>query len=470
MSNKTNAAKAVVCLLLAVLLLSGSLLAQKRVSGKIIGPGSKPIPGVTVVVKGTNVATATALDGSVTIHVPKNESVLIFSSIGCETMEMSTAGTETVNASLKAQSTSLNEVVVTGYTAQAKKDITGSVAVVNAGDLKSIPAATAESQLQGRASGVTVTTSGRPGDGASVRIRGFSSFGGNEPLYVIDGVPGNLNSINPNDIETMQVLKDAAAASIYGPRASSGVIIVTTKKGRQGTAKVSYNMYYGQGVPGDGIDILYPQEMAELAWLAKKNIGAPLTHAQYGTGATPRLPDYILAGTTSGLMEGDPLTDPSLYNLDIDNVSGSYLIVRANKEGTNWYDELTDNAGIMNHNISVSGGADRSRYLFSFDYFDQNGIVLYNFYKRYTARINTEFTIKKVIRIGENLQIFANEGNQADQNNEGTEIANTYQTQPIIPIYNIAGDFAGNRGATLGNVGQPIARRIRSKDNRNLNY
>ena len=224
---------------------------------------------------------------------------------------MSTAGTETINASLKAQSTSLNEVVVTGYTAQAKKDITGSVAVVNAGDLKSIPAATAESQLQGRASGVTVTTSGRPGDGASVRIRGFSSFGGNEPLYIIDGIPGDLNSINPNDIETMQVLKDAAAASIYGSRASSGVIIVTTKKGRQGTAKVSYNMYYGQGVPGDGIDILNPQEMLDLPGLQKEYWCYPRTCSVCPKRITPSLPDYILAGTASGVMEGDPLTDPS---------------------------------------------------------------------------------------------------------------------------------------------------------------
>ena len=460
------------CMLLLLLVFTIPAIAQKTVTGKITDANDKqPVVGATVTVKGTNVATQTDVSGNFSVAVPAGRNTLLISSVGFASQELNVTNLNSVSLALQTTTSSLNEVVVTGYTSQVKKDITGSVAVVNTGDLKSIPAATAESQLQGRASGVTVTTSGRPGDGASVRIRGLGSFTSNEPLYIIDGVPGNLNGLNPNDIESMQVLKDAAAASVYGARASSGVVIITTKKGRQGSAKVSYNMYYGQGVPGNGFDILNPTEMAELAWLAKKNIGAPLTSPQYGTGATPRLPDFILAGTFSGLMAGDPATNPSLYNLNTDNVSGSYLIVPANKQGTNWYKELTRNAPVMNHNIAVSGGADKSRYLFSFDYLDQDGIVLNNFFKRYTARINTEFSIKKSIRIGENLQIFATEGNGAGLNGEGTDIARTYQLQPIIPVYNITGkDFAGNRGANLGNVGNPVANRIRGKDNRNLNY
>ncbi|MDP9230199.1 MAG: SusC/RagA family TonB-linked outer membrane protein, partial [Bacteroidota bacterium] len=311
-----------------------------------------------------------------------------------------------------------------------------------------------------------------PGDGASVRIRGFASFGGNDPLIIIDGVPGSLNGLNPNDIESVQVLKDAASASIYGARASNGVIVVTTKKGRPGQAKVSYNMYYGRSVPGDGFTtLLNPQEMMDLAFLAKKNDGAVLKHDQYApTGGTPRLPDYILAGTSSGLMEGDPKVNPALYNLDIDNVSGSYLIVKANKAGTNWYDEITETAPMMNHNISVSGGADRSRYLFSFDYLDQKGIVIYNFFKRYTGRLNTEFNIKRNIRIGQNLQLSYAQSNQAGLNDEGTEIANSYRAQTIIPVFNIHGDFASSRGANLGNSSNPYATRVRGKDNRNHGY
>lgn len=452
-------------------LFSLNALAQKRITGKVSGPDSKPVYGATVAVKGTNIATSTGADGSYSIVMPPNTDVLVFSYVGYELSESSAKDASTVDVVMKTQTTSLNEVVVTGYSSQAKKDITGSVAVVNTEDLKAIPAANAESQLQGRAAGVTVTTSNRPGDGASVRIRGFASFTENQPLVIVDGVPGSLGGINPNDIESMQVLKDAATASIYGSRASNGVIIVTTKKGRQGSAKVSYNMYYGRAVPGDGFTtLLNPQEMADLAWLAKKNIGGALTHDQYGTGATPRLPDYILAGTRSGVMEGDPDVDPSKYNLNIDNVSGSYLIVRANKAGTDWYDAITESAPMTNHNINISGGADKSRYLFSFDYLDQKGIVLYNFYKRYSARINTEFNVKKNIRIGENLLVTYAVSNGAGLNDEGTEIANTYRQQTIIPIYNINGDFGGSRGANLGNGSNPFATRVRSQDNRNHGY
>lgn len=447
--------------------------AQNRVvTGKVTSDKDKqPIFGATVSVKGATNATSTGADGSFTLAVPSPNAVLIVSFVGFETMEISTAGKASMDIVLKEKSTTLTDVVVTGYSSQAKKDITGSVSVVKAEDLKSIPAANAESQLQGRAAGVTVTTNNRPGDGATVRIRGFASFGGNEPLVVIDGVPGSLTGINPNDIESMQVLKDAASASIYGSRASNGVIIVTTKKGRQGSAKVTYNMYYGSAQPGKGFtDLLNPTEMADLAWLAKKNQGLPLTSAQYGTGASPRLPDYILAGTKSGVMEGDPAANPALYNLNLDNVSASYLIVRANKAGTNWFKEVTEAAPIMNHNLNVSGGSDRSRYLFSFDYFDQKGIVLFNYFKRYTARVNTEFNIKKNIRIGQNLQISTSQGNGAGLNDEGTEIANSYRAQTIVPVYNINGDWAGSRGANLGQGNNPVATRYRSKDNQGNNY
>ena len=444
----------------------------KTVTGKVTSEKDKqPVFGATVAVKGTNVATQTNVDGSFTITVPTSISLLVVTFVGFETIEVSTANSTTLDIVLKDKTTTLTDVVVTGYTSQAKKDITGSVAVVKTEDLKSIPAANAESQLQGRASGVTVTTDNRPGAGASVRIRGFASFEGNEPLIIVDGVPGSLNSLNPNDIESMQVLKDAASASIYGSRSSNGVIVVTTKKGRQGAAKVSYTNYFGVGQPSTGFDnLLNPQEMADLAWLAKKNVNAALTHDQYGTGATPRLPDYILAGTASGVMEGDPRANPNLYNLNLDNVSGSYLIVRANKAGTNWFKEITNDAKMMNHNINVSGGSDRSRYMFSFDYLDQKGIILHNFYKRYTARINTEFNVKKAIRIGQNLQIAYAQSNGAGLNDEGTEIANSYRNQTIIPVYNIAGDFGGSRGANLGNASNPFATRTRAKDNRNHNY
>jgi len=440
--------------------------AQKQVSGTV-KENNNPVVGATVEVKGTNVATITGPQGNFTINVPAGKTVIIVSYVGLETQEVNIADKATVDVTMVAVNTTLNEVVVTGYTAQAKKDITGSVSVVKVSDLKSVPAANASSQLQGRVAGVTVTQDNRPGTESSVKIRGFSSFGDNAPLYVIDGIPsGGISGINPNDIESMQVLKDAAAASIYGARASNGVIIVTTKKGRSGSAKVTYNMYYGFSSPGKGWDLLNSQEMADLTWLAYRNAGQPVPTAQYGNGSTPRLPDYILP---VGKMEGDPAVSPSLYNLNLDDINGSYLIMRANKTGTDWYDEITDNAPIQNHNITLSGGADRSRYLMSFDFFDQDAILIYSYFRRYSLRVNTEFNVKKNIRIGENLQIRTQNDNTVGNNGnngEGTELGHAYRNQPIIPVYDIMGNFAGSRAPGLGNANNPVANSFRRKENR----
>lgn len=454
--------------LVCLLLFSNLLIAQqKTITGKVTDANNQPVSGATVTVRGTTIGTYTDDDGNFTITVPSSRSTLLVSNIGYEFREVSITG-NSVSVSLIPKSTTLNDVVVTGYSSQARKDITGAVSVVKVDDLKSIPSANAEQQLQGRAAGVTVTTSGVPGAGAFVRIRGFSNFGQNSPLYIIDGLPsGGIGGLNPNDIESMQVLKDASAASIYGARAATGVIIVTTKKGRQGAARVSYNSYYGTQDPGKGFtNLLNPTEMAQVTWNAYNNAGQTPPNNQFGSGSKPVLPDYILAGASGGLFEGNPAVDPAKYKLDLDNVGGSYLIMRANKEGTNWYDEITDHAPIMNHNISVSGGAHKSRYMFSLDYFKQNGILIHNFYKRYTARINTEFTVKNNIRIGENLQINYREDNTPGNNNEGTEIAFSYRQQPIIPVYDIMGNFAGTRAPGLGNGTNPVASRIRAKDNR----
>jgi TonB-dependent starch-binding outer membrane protein SusC len=465
-------------MLIFSMLLSTVALAQKTVTGKVTSAtDNQPVSGATVAVKGSNVATATAPDGTFSISVPAGKTILVVSYIGFDALEVSISGKDNITIALKERSSSLSEVVVTGYTSQAKKDITGSVAVVNAADLKSIPAANAESQLQGRASGVTVVTDNRPGAGAQVRIRGFSSFGDfgqNTPLYVIDGVPADgLGGINPNDIESMQVLKDAASASIYGARASAGVLIITTKRGKQGSAKVNYNMYYGSQRAGKGYDVLNAQEMADLFFLAYRNAGQTPPATQYGSGANPVLPDYILP---AGKFEGDPAVNPNLYNLNLDDIGGSYLIMKANKQGTNWFKEITQNAPIMNHNLSVSGGGDRSRYLMSLDYFDQDAIFKFTIYRRYIARVNTEFNVKKNIRIGQNLQILASEDNTVGNsssiggNSEGTSVTGSYLAQPIIPVFDIKGNFAGARAPNLGNGPNPYADLYRRKDNRDHRF
>ena len=454
-----------------------SLTAQKTVVGKIISrTNNGPLNAVTVQVKGTNIATVTNANGDFSIQVPKNSSILVISSVGYEPMNVSILDKTSLNIGLRESSAQLSEVLVTGYSSQKKKDITGAVSVVKVSDLIAVPAGNIESQLQGRAAGVTVTSSGQPGEGASVRIRGFASFGGNNPLYVIDGVPtSGLGDISSNDIESIQVLKDAAAASIYGSRASNGVLIITTKKGRAGNVRVTYDSYYGNQTRGKGFNLLDPQGNADITWLALKNSGQVEAngnpkHPQYGSGATPVLPDYILAGSNSGVSASDPSADPSKYFLNLDDPNSSYLIHKANKSGTNWYNEVFSPAHIQNHSLGVSGGGDKSKFYLGLNFFDQKGTVLTTFYKRYTFRANSEFTIKDRIRIGENVQMSFSNNIRIGNQSEGNEISLSYRIQPIVPVYDIAGNFAGQKGAGLGNALNPVAYRVRAKDNRNNDY
>ena len=463
-------------LVLFLALFSSNAIAQKEISGKIENSKDKqPLAGVTVLIKGSKIATQTNIDGTFKLNVPNNQSILVITAVGFEPQEISMSGKSAVVVDLKEITSALNEVVVTGYSSQRKKDITGAVSVVKVSDLLSVPSGNAENQLQGRAAGVTVTSSGQPGDGASVRIRGFASFGGNQPLYVIDGIPtDNLGDINSNDIESIQVLKDASA-SIYGSRASNGVLIITTKKGKPGTVKVTYDGYYGTQTRGKGFDLLDPQGNADLTWLALKNSGqvepnGNPKHPQYGNGATPVLPDFILAGSQAGVSASNPAADPSKYFLNLDDPNSSYLIHKANKAGTNWYNEVFSAAPIQNHNLAVSGGSDKGKFYLGVNYFDQAGTVMTTFYKRYTVRANSEFTIKDRIRIGENLQMSHSNNIKIGNQSEGNEISLSYRIQPIVPVYDIAGNFGGQKGAGLGNALNPVAYRKRAEDNRNNDY
>lgn len=460
-------------LLVSLLFFATIAWAQSRtITGTIKSVDTKtPIAGATVSVTGTNVATQADQSGSFTIQVPAGRNSLTITSVGYQASTVTLSAGNNVEVTLGAANASLSEIVVTGYSSQARKDITGSVSVVKVEELKSIPSGNAEVQLQGRAPGVTVITSNQPGDGASVRIRGFSSLNaGNSPLYIIDGVPaGGLGSISADDIESMQVLKDAASASIYGSRASNGVIVITTRRGKTGAARITYDTYFGTQDPGKGFDLLNSQEYAELVFLAYKNSGQALSGtlvSLYGTGATPVLPDYILP---TGAKEGDPSVDPAKYKLNYDDIPGSYLISRANKVGTNWFNELTRNAPMMRHALSVSGASDRSRYMFSASYFDQKGIVIYNFAKRYSARVNTEFNVRNKFRIGENIQLLYQQDQRIANNDEGGVIAQSFRSQPIIPVYDIMGNFAGSRGG-IGNSSNPVALRVRAQNDRGNTY
>lgn len=491
MPFKTNVLASCCCAVL-FLLLSSSVLAQKSVTGRVISNADKqPIVGATVQVKGTKVATQTGTDGSFTVTSTKEIGTLIITVVGFEALQVPVSGRATVgDVVLSLSATSLNDVVVTGYTAQRKKEITGSVSVVNMKEMKSIPAGTTEQMLQGQAAGVTVIGSGSPGDNSNVMIRGFTSFGGSNPLIVVDGVPSApgdltmLHDLSANDLESVQVIKDGQAA-IYGARGSAGVILITTKKGKSGKAVITYDGYYGtQRVPqGNVWKKANSQQMADLYWLAAQNSGQVLADTtstgqpcpgcvvstQYGTGLTPRLPDYILAGASSGVLANDPAVDPSKYNIDYSK-GPIYQIVPANKTGTDWFHAVFKPAPVQSHTLTASGGSDKSSYLFSFNYFNQQGTLLNTSLKRYAVRANTTFNVKDHIRVGENIYLYYKENPRITNNTEGNEVNTTAWMQPIIPLTDINGGFAGNAGKELGNSSSPYASRTRAAGDRGYNW
>lgn len=446
-----------------------------NIEGTITGIDGDPLPGVNVLLKGTNIGTVTDVNGRYKLAIPDGQQggTLVFSFIGYVTEEILIDNQSSIDVTLIENLQQLDELVVVGYSTQARKDITGAVSTVDAEDLKSVPATNFAQQLQGRAAGVQVGYDAAPGGGVSVRIRGIGSItGGNDPLYVIDGVPtkGDLNLLDPNNIESIQILKDASTASIYGSRASNGVVIVTTKKGKAGEAKITFDSYTGIQQPRDFNTYLSPQQNAEILWQGLRNSGqvSPETgnpvHPVYGSGASPVLPDYMIP---VGAMEGDPRVDPSNYSNDIDDPEfgiTKFLITRTSKEGTDWYDVLFDPASIQNHNLSVSGGSEKGRYAVSAGYFSQDGILKHTSFKRYSLRVNTEFNVKNHIRIGENFQFTYADKVGVASGGEFSPIGQIFTTAPLQPVYDIAGNYSGNRDFVLGGP-NPYATLERNKDN-----
>jgi TonB-dependent starch-binding outer membrane protein SusC len=296
--------------LMLLMLSSATAFAQKTVTGTVLDEYDIGLPGVSILIKGTTTGTATDIDGKFSISVPNDQAVLVFSFIGYTRVEQVLGSRSVVDIKMSPDERTLTELVVTGYTIDSRRETTGAIATVNPKDLTVIPTGNIEQTLQGRVSGVTVITNGQPGTASIVRVRGFGAFGGNEPLYVVDGVPvGNTAFINPDDIESTTVLKDAAAASIYGARAANGVIIYTTKKGRRGDQKlrVDYSGMFGVTTPGVGLDMMNPQDFATTTWLAETNQAridgrSPnYGHPQFGSGSTPVLPYYINVGGVAGV-------------------------------------------------------------------------------------------------------------------------------------------------------------------------
>lgn len=468
-------------LFILMMSLASVLYAQNTVSGTITDDTGAALPGVSILVKGTNSGTTTDNDGRYSLSAP-GDATLVISFIGFKSQEISVGNRTTIDLALQPDVEALQEVVITGYTTENRRDVSGAVSTVKAQDLTVIPSGNVEQQLQGRVAGVTVVTNGQPGTTSQIRVRGFGAFGGNEPLYIVDGLPvTSTDFLNPDDIETTTVLKDASSASIYGARAANGVIVYTTKKGSRTAGKLSitYDGMFGFTNPGQGQEMLNPTEHAQWTWNAIRNTPRGprqklvFNHAQFGKGTTPVVPDYLLVGTATGVTGNVDLeAERAKYNIS-DFSRPIYQVVRANKSGTDWYDEMTRTAPIIRNTLGISGGSDKSRYYFGLGMQEQAGILIHQNFRRYSFRANTEFDILKNLRIGENLQFTYRQVRLLQGGAGGVGISDdesivltAFRMPPIIPVYDEFGGFAGTRAAGFNNPKNPIATLARQMDNR----
>jgi TonB-dependent starch-binding outer membrane protein SusC len=461
---------------------SFAVFAQDRnVSGTVKDEGGNSMPGVNVIIKGTTSGTATDGDGKYTLTV-STDAILVFTFVGYTTREVPVGTQTVVDVQMMPDAQSLSEIVVTGYFSEKKADIIGSVAVVNSKDLMLTPSANLTQQLQGRAPGVIVSGSGAPGEAAKIRIRGIGSFSGqSDPLFIIDGVPtGDASRVNPNEVESIQVLKDATSASIYGARAANGVVIITTKQGKAGTASVSYDGYYGTSYIPKSYhpDVLNTQEYVQ--YLEKShdpNAPQKYVHPLFGTAGTLSIPDYYVISTIAGnIFRGGfaataPQVNPSLYSIPANDYSQIYQIAKVSP-GTNWFDEVTRAAAIQNHQITATGGTEKALYSLGLNYLNQDGIYQYSGFKRYSLRLNSSFKLNKFFRLGENFQLIRDESMNTTgggARGEASAWAQSFRMVPYLPVHDIGGGWGGNGIGDSGNGTNPVAQLWRDKDDVRLN-
>jgi TonB-linked SusC/RagA family outer membrane protein len=392
-------------LLALVLLFTSSSFAQQSINGKVSSADGEALVGVNVSVKGTTRGTTSDANGNYKIEVP-GSATLVFSYIGYLTKEVSVGNQQTINVSLEVNDKTLSEIVVVGYGSQVKKEVTGAVQTITAKDIKDIPVSQVTQKLQGQVAGVQINqTTGKPGQGMSVRIRGqLSVSAGSEPLYVVDGFPitGSIGAINPDEIEDISILKDASSTSLYGSRAANGVVLITTKRGKSGQTNVSFSSYVGtQVVPEKGrIKMLNAVDFAQFKKEYYEDAGQPVP------------------------VE---FQNPSQY---------------AGKDN-DWYGALLRNAPIQSYNLTLTSNKEKVSTSVVAGYFQQDGVVLNNTYKRYSLRLNSDYTVSDKVKIGFNIApqyVFDN--TPRTDGDRGTGILfNALHTWPIMPIYDANGEL-----------------------------
>lgn len=420
---------------------------QTSVRGKVLDSRGQPLPGVTVRLKGAPIGTNTDANGNYTLKVEDGNGTLAFSFVGYIGKEVAIDGQEVVNVVLQDEVRALEDVVVIGYGTQKKEDVNGAISSITARDIEHIPQTSVDQLLQGKVAGLNVTqNSGAPGSNTSVRIRGITSLSGsNEPLYVIDGVPisgdGNnagtsgtsplqtnnadqtslspLALLNPNDIESVNILKDASATAIYGSRASNGVIVITTKRGRNLSAKVSYDAWLGSQQPARYLEMM--------------NLG------QYAT-----LQNAL--GEIYGAVRPE-FSDPSLLG-----------------SGTDWQRAIFQNASMQSHQVSVSDGKEGLNYYLSGGYLKQNGMVIGSGFDRYSFRTNVNGQAKEWFNIGMTLAGSRTNEDVVLSDNNGI-IYNALLNAPDVAVYNADGSYAGPPENQVGGVINPVAQALSITNN-----
>ena len=437
---------------LALLLVSTIMYAQSEISGTVVDASGETIIGATVMEKGTSNGTITDFDGNFTIKVSEG-TILVVSYIGYQTQEV--PAQQGMKVTLKDDAEVLQEVVVTGYQVQRKSDLTGSVGVVETKDFKSSNTDPMAS-LQGKVPGMTIRTSGSPSGEADVHIRGIGSMGGSSttPLYIVDGMPysGSLNSLNANDIETMQVLKDAASASIYGSRAANGVIVITTKKGKKGDKiNIDFNASVTASWMTQKMKLLNSQQYATALVQAALNDGKnPYDYADnYETmGGTP----ITVYNPATGTMEQFGVTG---YNDGYMNPDKTMLY-----SNTDWVDEIGRTGITQSYDISFSKASEKSTQLFSFGYKKALGVLKDTDFENFSARFNNSYKLNSIITVGENAQF------SYSNNVDCAPLENALKMAPTLPVYEIDGVTFSGPVRGMSDRQNPMRELYHNKDNR----
>jgi TonB-linked SusC/RagA family outer membrane protein len=410
---------------------------QKQISGTVTSK-IKGIPLTGVSVKAGNTTVVTDEKGKFSIPAYAGQT-LMFSYVGMQSSTLKiTSAQKEVAVELVEDAQSLEAVVVVGYTTEKKKDIKGAVAVVNMSETMKETNANLVTSLQGRVPGVNITTDGAPGSGISINIRGNGNFSRNTPpLFVVDGIPTyDFNGLSPNDIESMQVLKDAASVAIYGARGANGVIVITTKKGKSAKAKVTFDAFYGVKTLRNKIAMLNATEYGQVLWQQKKNDNQPLSDGIYGTGAQPVIPAFL----------DDNKTIPSA---DVDYLK-----------------EVYQPAANMSYNLGISKASDKSSFYLGANYNREDGLAKYTLYDRLTVRMNSSFKVSDKITLGANASIGYLTGNREA---ESRTIESAIFQNPIIPLK----DNLGNWGGPVKNLGDrlsPIGQLYLNRNNKNRGW